>query len=300
VSDLIDYSSADDDNRRWNDFPFRAGDIVISTRSKHGTTWMQWICALLVHRRPEIPAPLAELSPWLDQLVEPLDVVVARLDAQTHRRIIKTHTPLDGIPMHPGVTFVVVGRDPLDAAVSLYHQGANLDRARIAELSGVAQPPTTDRPPLADWLRAWIEFDAAPRDALESPRGVLHHITDAWKRQNAHDVVLVHYDDLVRDLAATMATVAQRLAIEIDDTEVTNLAASATFESMRRVTDLLVPDRLGVLRDREAFFRRGSSGAASEVLDRSEIDRFWTLAASYAPPEVCAWLCRSRPAHVSA
>ena len=42
------YESDDEDSARWIGFPFRAGDIVISTRSKSGTTWMQMICALLV------------------------------------------------------------------------------------------------------------------------------------------------------------------------------------------------------------------------------------------------------------
>src|ERR1700680_4877353 len=92
------YRSPDEDSCRWLGFPFRAGDIVISSRSKHGTTWVQMICALLVFQRPELPAPLWELSPWLDWLVTPCSDVFARLAAQRHRRFMKTHTPLDGIP----------------------------------------------------------------------------------------------------------------------------------------------------------------------------------------------------------
>ncbi len=38
------YRSPDEDSARWLDFAYRPGDIVISTRSKHGTTWMQMIC----------------------------------------------------------------------------------------------------------------------------------------------------------------------------------------------------------------------------------------------------------------
>ena len=48
-----------------------------------------------------------------------------------HRRFVKTHTPLDGIPLDPRATYIVVARHPLDMAVSLYHQGDNLDRERI-------------------------------------------------------------------------------------------------------------------------------------------------------------------------
>src|SRR6516162_11469844 len=94
----VRYRIGHQDNSRWDGFVFHPGDIVISTRSRSGTTWMQMICALLIFQTPDLPAPLAELSPWMDWLIAPQEEVYARLDAQDHRRVIKTHTPLDGIP----------------------------------------------------------------------------------------------------------------------------------------------------------------------------------------------------------
>src|ERR1035441_5872145 len=90
------YQSPEEDSGRWSNFPFRDGDIVISTRSKTGTTWVQMICALLIFHAPELPAPIAQLSPWLDHLITPREEVYARLAAQQHPRFIKTHTPPDG------------------------------------------------------------------------------------------------------------------------------------------------------------------------------------------------------------
>jgi aryl sulfotransferase len=95
----VRYQSSEEDSGRWDDFPFRQDDIVISTRSKSGTTWVQMICALLVFQSPELPAPLGRISPWLDMLAAPREEVVGRLQAQQHRRIVKTHTPLDGVPI---------------------------------------------------------------------------------------------------------------------------------------------------------------------------------------------------------
>ena len=117
------YTSPEEDSGRWQDFKFRKGDIVVSARSKHGTTWIQTILLLLIHQQTDLPLPLPELSPWLDHLVDPVDTVVARLENQTHRRVIKTHTPLDGLPFDDRVTYVVPARHPLDAAVSLHYQG---------------------------------------------------------------------------------------------------------------------------------------------------------------------------------
>ena len=61
--DVVRYTSADEDSARWDGFPFRDGDIVISTRSKTGTTWVQMICALLIFQRPDLEAPVGWYSP---------------------------------------------------------------------------------------------------------------------------------------------------------------------------------------------------------------------------------------------
>jgi len=90
---------------------------------------------------------------WLDWLANPRDDVCAHLSAQAHRRFIKTHTPLDGLPCDERVTYIVVARHPLDMAVSLYHQGDNLNRQRLRELTGQPAAPTTDlpQPTLPQW-----------------------------------------------------------------------------------------------------------------------------------------------------
>ena len=45
------------DSARWNGFAPRAGDMVVCTSYKSGTTWTQMICALLVHQTPNCPSP---------------------------------------------------------------------------------------------------------------------------------------------------------------------------------------------------------------------------------------------------
>ena len=165
------YQSSDEDSARWDGFAFRPGDIVISTRSKSGTTWAQMICALLVFQTAELPEPLSELSPWLDWLIIPRADVIARLEAQQHRRFIKTHTPLDGLPLDPRATFIVVARHPLDMAVSLFHHVGNLNGERIAELTGTRRPPSESPPPppppMHDSLIGWIERAVTPAEELD-------------------------------------------------------------------------------------------------------------------------------------
>jgi aryl sulfotransferase len=295
------YRSADEDSARWVDFPFREGDVVISTRSKSGTTWMQMICALLVFQTVDLPGRLSELSPWLDWLVAPRDEVYARLAAQPRRRFIKTHTPLDGIPLDARATYIVVARHPLDAAVSLYHQGDNLDRERMRALTGAPEPdePPSPRPPLREWLLAWVERDVRPEDQLDSLPGVLWHLSDAWARRGEPNVVLVHYDDLTADLDAQMRRLAALLGITVPAEVWPDLVAAATFDSMRASAQRNAPDPGSVLKDSAAFFRRGTSGAGRELLSDAEVARYRARAAQLAQPDLLAWLHREsgkRPA----
>ena len=288
----VRYRSADEDSARWQGFSFRDGDIVISTRSKSGTTWMQMICALLVFQRPELPAPLAELSPWIDWLILPLDEMFARLAAQPHRRFVKTHTPLDGIPADPRATYIVVARHPLDMAVSLYHQGANIDRARLGELTGQPGPPEPPSPrrPLREWLLRWAGSDPDPRDELDSLPGVMWHLAGAWERRAEPNIVLAHYDLLSADLAGEMGRLASRLGISVPTGKWPGLVQAASFQHMRSNAASLAPDPSGVLRDRAAFFRRGTSGAGRELLTPAELERYHARAAQLAPPDLLAWL----------
>lgn len=287
------YRSEEEDSARWLDFPFRQGDVVISTRSKSGTTWMQMICALLVFRSPDLPARLSDVSPWLDWLVTPRDEVYASLGAQQHRRIIKTHTPLDGIPLDPRATYIVVARHPLDMAVSLYHQGDNLDRERIRQLTGQAtadRRPSSPRPPLREWLVAWIDRDVAPHEQLDSLPGVMWHLSDAWARRGESNVVLVHYDDLLADLGGQMRRLAALLGTPVREQTWPRLVEAATFEHMRARPDRLVPDPAGVLKDRAAFFRRGTSGSGRELLNHGELADYRARTARLAPSDLLSWL----------
>ncbi|MEE8313724.1 MAG: sulfotransferase domain-containing protein, partial [Myxococcota bacterium] len=114
------------DSTRWRVFEPRPDDVVITTSYKSGTTWMQQILHGLVFQGdPEAPA-LWEASPWLDErFVAPREEVGAAIAAQTHRRFLKSHLPLDGLPYYPQVKYVVVARDARDVFMSFWNHYRN-------------------------------------------------------------------------------------------------------------------------------------------------------------------------------
>jgi len=289
---LVRYTSPDEDSARWWNFAFRPGDIVVSTRSKSGTTWVQMICLLLVYGTPDLPDRLGALSPWLDHLVRSEAEVFARLEAQRHRRVIKTHTPLDGVPLDERATYVVVARHPLDVAVSLYHHGDNIDRRRMAELTGYPETPRPPRPPLHEWLLGFIDWEGDAREWLDTLPGAMRHLSDAWGRRHDRNVVLVHYDDLLADLDGAMRGLAARLGIAVDEGPWPALVDAATFEAMRKPSRASSPDTLGVLKDPAAFFRHGVSGEGPALLSAGELARYHERVATMAPADMLAWLHR--------
>ena len=58
------------DSTRWHRFGFRDDDIIITTPSKCGTTWLQTIVGSLVFGRPDF-GTVGKISVWYDMLLRP-------------------------------------------------------------------------------------------------------------------------------------------------------------------------------------------------------------------------------------
>jgi hypothetical protein len=286
------------DSVRWDGFAFREGDIVISTPAKCGTTWTQQICALLVFGTTDLPKAVDLLSPWLDQSLRPLDEVRADLDAQTHRRFIKTHTPLDGLPWDDRVTYIAVGRDPRDVALSWDNHMNNLDLTAFIELRGKAvgnddlpelmgdmQPPLPDE---ASRFWAWVENSSG--DPMGGLPGTVHHLKTFWDVRDKPNVILLHYGDLKADLEGQMRALAERLGLPFDP----SLVKAATFDEMRKNSAAVGPNQSeSIWLDPVRFFNKGSSGQWHDVIKTDEDQkRYDERIAQLADAEFSAWLHR--------
>lgn len=296
----VRYANAFMDSSRWEEITLRPGDIVISTPAKCGTTWTQMICALLIFQRPDLPAPLDELSLWVDLLTRPRGEVRAIYESQTHRRFFKTHTPPDGLPWHDQVTYLCMGRDPRDVAISWDHHlnNSNIDlmmtmRDQVAAVDGlapdVAEAPLPPPPPEdpAERFWAWID-DPDPGLSLA---GLVAHVAGFWRLRQHPNVILLHYDDLQTDLAAQMRLLASRLDIEVPEDRWPELVEAARFTSMKRRAADVAPEHQ-VWHDPAAFFHSGTSGQWRELLDDAGLRRYQARVAELADPELRSWLHR--------
>ena len=131
------------DSRRWDAIRFRPNDIVISSWAKSGTTWLQQILCQIVHNGQR-GLNICQLSPWVDFRIAPLEEVMASLEGQQHRRVMKSHLPADALPILPNVRYLYIAREPLDVVWSWYcHHREFTDEAyaRLNDTPGRIGPP---------------------------------------------------------------------------------------------------------------------------------------------------------------
>ena len=247
------------DSTLWDGFVPREGDIIISTPAKTGTTWTQRIVGLLVFQSATWPDTLNRVSPWMDssfivKVQDPRPLV----ESQTHRRFLKSHVPLDGLPYFPEVKYICVGRDGRDVFMSLWNHYRSYT-AEAYELFDAGWPPEGHCPrcpeDIHEFWRGWISRGAFPWERDGYPFGShFEHLRSFWEHRRLPNVLLVHYNDLKQDLAGEMRRIARYLEIEVPEAKWPELVEAASFEAMKRDGELLLPELALVFQGGAASF----------------------------------------------
>jgi aryl sulfotransferase len=287
-----EYRNVISDNLRWNSLVFRRGDIVVCTPPKCGTTWMQAIVAELLRPEGGDGRLLWEVAPWVDARWEPIDQLVARLDAQGHRRSLKTHTPADGIPWHPAVAYLVVGRDGRDAFMSYLNHMRNVQPQLVTSLARTATDDGIDldvagSPPVDDVHEffAWC---------MKTNPLWFEHVASFWEHRWEPNVLFVHYNDLQADLDTEMRRVAEFLGIPVDEQQWLRQVERCTFASMKARSNEIADFESHFVGGAETFLYKGSNGRWREVLTADELVMFDRRCEELLPGEAIAWTTSGR------
>jgi hypothetical protein len=223
------------------------------------------VCALLIHQTPDFPAPLGELSPWLDMRAASIGDILAGLEAQTHRRMFKTHTALDGFPYFENVTYVVCGRDPRDVFMSMQNHMANGDMDQVVKLLTAQGVDLTAPPPLPDDInerfQLWLTKGTFDWEQDGLPYwSHFHHAETFWAHRALPNIHFVHFADLKTDLDGEMRRLAGALGITTDERTWERLVQAATLEDMKANADRTAPDvQHRMWRSNSQFFHKGDN-----------------------------------------
>ena len=268
---------------RWDAFRNRPDDIFICTPPKCGTTWTQTIVAMLVFSRADIDVQPSSISPWVDANFAPADAVNAMLEAQTHRRFIKTHTSLDGIPFFPECTYLCIYRDPRDLYFSLVSHLKNMTAEWVK-----SSIPVEVHAGFREWAQTPFVEDLAQQRSLAS---VVQHFQSFWQYRDLPNLHFFHYADLSRDLPASILDIGAAIGSRVSMKDVSAMARTASFENMKEKAQQFAPGAgRGQWKVDRAFFDSGKSGRWRDILDDEDLRIYREQMSSLLKPDEVRWL----------
>ncbi len=283
MRDLVPYRTAVFDNSRWQNFQPRPDDVFICTPAKCGTTWTQTIVANLIRPDGDFPMPIMQLSPWIEAVFNPEPDMMLNLENQKLRRVIKSHTPADGIPWFPESKYIFVARDGRDAFMSLCN---HMERMKMLDLlneaaaaTGVPKMPAYDGDPHA-FFDQWLQEDD----------NFFNIVATYWKHQKQENMLLVHYNDLKKDLGQETRRIADFLDIALTNQQFEAVIERCTFDYMRDHPEMVGDFDMGFEGGIKGFIFKGTNGRWREVLTEKELKRYQLKAEKLLSPEAMNWL----------
>lgn len=296
---LREYRTWSLDSRYWSGYAPRPDDIVIATAPKCGTTWMQQIVSSLVFQDARVRA-LSSVSPWVEArfrfTAEQAQIALAGVP---HRRFLKTHLPIDGLPLYDEVKYIHVARDGRDVALSMHNHFTGFNDEQVMRFDAIGREDPVigrpyERPPadLADFFRRWIA--AIPdRGSVVGPPNPFFFDLEAgyWAERKRPNFLLVHYADLSGDLDAEMRRIAAFLEIEVDEDIWPSLVRAADFEAMRASGEDLMPQSKAIFTEgSRRFFHKGVTGRWRDVLSGRDLALYESKTREWLSQSLAAWL----------
>ncbi len=276
------------DSTIWNDFKFRDDDIVIATYAKSGTTWTQQIVRQILFGDSKDIA-VAEASPWLDLRIPPKEIKLPMVEAQTHRRFLKTHLPVDALVFSPKAKYLYIGRDGRDVAWSFYHHHITANDVWYDALNNtpglVGEKIERTDLDVVPYFRRWLERDGYPFWPL------WENVRSWWAIHGLPNVMLIHFNDLKTDLSGSMRRIAAFLDVPVDEKNWDSIVERCTFEHMRAHAAEHAPLG-GVFWEGGAgnFIHKGTNGRWRDMLGPADVKAYEDRALAELGPDCARWL----------
>jgi len=194
----------------------RPDDVFIASFPKSGTTWAQQIVRLVYSRgliRDSDPA-LHAIIPWLDDSEDLPDLSV--VDTLTSPRVFKSHNPYHLLPckLTESNRLIYVTRTAKDTAVSMYFHTFGFKMYEYDE-------PIEHF--IGEFMAGRVEYGP-----------YWTHLSSWYAQRKRSNILVLHYEDMQRDLAATVARVAHFLDQPLTNEEIERIAELSTFSSMKK------------------------------------------------------------------
>lgn len=276
------------DSAFWNDFPFRDDDIVVSTYAKSGTTWVQQIVSQLIFNGAE-GVNVADIALWVDMRLPPHQEKMRMVEAQTHRRFLKTHLPVDALVYSPKAKYLYIARDGRDVLWSYYNHHSNHTPEIIAMINEMLDPDVEPFAPadleIRDYFLRWLERDGYPIWSF------WENVSSWWAIRDLPNLLMLHFGSLKRDLPGEIRRIAAFLEIPIDESKWDSIVEHCSFEYMKDHAEASVPlGGLPWVGGARTFIHKGTNGRWGSVLTDEDNARYEATALDKLGPDCAHWL----------
>ncbi|KAJ8722509.1 hypothetical protein PYW07_003689 [Mythimna separata] len=267
--------------------PLRPTDVFVATYQRSGTTLSQelvWLVANDLNYEKAAEIPLTHRYPFLEGFMFFDEVILQRVcddmmktDENFNRekflemssflakpvtpllaaasmnipRFIKTHLPMSLLPpkILDTAKTVYVARDPRDVAVSCYHQ------ARLFKMRSFQGE-------FKDFWKLFVKD-------LYTLTPFFEHVKDAWEKRDDPNMLFLFYEDLSKDLPASIRRVADFFGKQLNEEQMNRLCDHLSIENFKNNTSVNFEDLRdsGVLANDETFIRKGKSGGWRDYFD---------------------------------
>ncbi len=236
---------------RADTYQARAEDVFVVTQMKCGTTWMQHVVyEVLLRGRGnlvESGTAMYAVSPWIEAIksvpVEQSPIIGTERPA----RIIKTHLPADLCPWSGAAKYIYVARHPVSCFASCIDF--------VNTNAGAMAPPL---PLFEEWYcrHDMMWWGSWP-----------NHVKGWWNRsREGRNVLFVFFEDMKRDLAATVRQVAGFLGVApLSEAEVADVVRKCSFAYMQEHQEAFEMHPPHLLQTNAELFVRGSADRHLDV-----------------------------------
>ena len=239
-------------------------DVLITTAPKAGTTWMQQILYQMRSGGDTAFDNIDTVVPWLERPRKRKNwrQMLDYYDTLLRPRLFKTHCTAEQTPGIGTASIILTVRDPRDCCVSFYHHLMNMtDSAR--DMAGHHRPAS-----FAAHVDTWLKFAAWFRN-----------IKSWWPYRDHEKVLLLRYQDLKRDLGASVDQIDEFLGWGLTPEQKAKVLEYSSFDWMKAHDEkfsgqtesgnyLFKPGR---------FIRQGKVGAYTDLitpeLEKKILDR---------------------------
>ena len=280
------YTGTITESQKWADYAPRAGDVIVSTPPKSGTTWTQGILALLISGDPEVEANPSINAPWFDTNFSDTPEVLKTLEAQTGQRHVKTHTPLDGVPIWNSAHYICVYRHPIDVYFSARKHVANYSdevaEERLADPAQFCEDPR-------EGFHVFLTSDR--HEDHGTLKLIVRHYLECLKREPRDNLLRLHYADMTRDLATQMQRVASFIGVQHTPERMVDLVEAAGFKNMKaNASRFALAQGKGVWRNDAGFFDSATSNKWYGILTQDDLSAYDAAISDLLSPSERAWL----------